>query len=128
MADAPKVYGGGYATGMVYGERWRTARVLGKGGQGIVYEVEDLKGEAEPPEDRAKRMKALLIGIKDSVNHMTDWKGPVEGFIAEIGRIATGTSLPRAALKMLLPFEDAVNAKTAETRLASEMAAMRQMR
>lgn len=72
-------------------------------------------------------MKALLAEATKMVFHQDEWE-PFETFIAEIRKIAAATRRPRAALKILLPFEDAVNAKTAEVRLEREMAAMRQMK
>src|SRR5262245_24358754 len=109
--------------GAVYGGRWRIVGMLGKGGQGRVYEVEDMGGIAGPSIAGPQQPEKLLLEATKVVQHQ-DEVAPFEELIEAIRALATSTKLPRAALKQLLPFDEAVNGASAQNRLAKEMGAM----
>ncbi len=118
MADTPKIYG----------SRWRVLRPLGQGGQGRVYEVEDVPELAEPSvPSLEERMKKTLREATAAVYH-AESQAAMRELIQIIQDLSRGASLaatlPHGALKELLPFEEAVNAATAKERLTREMAAM----
>lgn len=115
-------------TPIIYGSRWRVLRPLGQGGQGRVYEVEDLGEQTGPSESLfEERMKSALREATAAVYHAGS-QAAIKDLIEIIQELSRGASLaatsPHRALKELLPFEEAVNADTARQRLAREMTAM----
>lgn len=112
----------------IYGNRWRVVRTLGQGGQGRVYEVEDLGIYAAPSAPSVEeRMKRVLREATAAVYH-AESEAAMKELIQLIQELSTTASeqatRPHAALKELLPFEQAVNAATAKERIGREMAAM----
>jgi serine/threonine protein kinase len=108
---------------MVYGDRWSTLRVLGKGGQGDVFLVNDVSGRSD--------QGSLIEGLQQSMTQLTG-AGTREiysmsgiKFIAAIDEIVNGRFLPRGALKRLLPIDEAVNAATAVARMKTELDVLR---
>src|SRR3954471_16006726 len=118
MADSPRIYG----------NRWKALRTLGQGGQGRVYEVEDVgQQSAQSGPSIQERMKRILREATAAVYHAESEAAMKEliQLIQELSRTASEQATrPHAALKELLPFEQAVNAATAKERLGREMAAM----
>jgi hypothetical protein len=98
-----------------YGRRWRMRRLLGRGGQGLVYEVDDTQNVLVDAEANNALSSALsefdrVHGNLDSRVEATD------RLIKVIQNISRSDDLPRGALKELLPIDDAVNAKKAVVR------------
>src|SRR5262245_12909914 len=93
-----------------FGDRWRVVRLLGQGGQGRVYEVEDA-----PPVD----VSAQVLTLRQALDHaikMGSASPHQEGTIAFVNALRpfmTPNPRPRAALKELLPIDETVNASTA---------------
>jgi serine/threonine protein kinase len=115
-------------TSKIYGSRWRVLRPLGQGGQGRVYEVEDIGEQTDPSGSLLEeRMKSTLREATAAVYHAGS-QAAMKDLIQIIQDVSRGASLaatsPHGALKELLPFEEAVNANTARQRLAREMTAM----
>ena len=103
----------------MYGGRWKTIRFLGKGGQGLVYLAEDMAGRLD--ED------AVIKGLRGAMSQMTgahteeSLRNDGRRFIQFVREISSGLSLPRAAVKELLPVDHAVNAETALARMKTEL-------
>lgn len=111
MADeAPKVYG----------TRWQVIRELGKGGQGIVYEVADLHGGLFGDAAAAQYGRALQDFNRVYGNREEQLKAARE-MVRLTAAIAKSDAVPRGALKELLPIDQAVNARTALERMKSEL-------
>jgi serine/threonine protein kinase len=112
----------------IYGNRWRVVRPLGQGGQGRVYEVEDVEQQQQmSDEGLEERMKRTLREATAAVYHAGS-QAAIRDLIDLIREqskmVALTVTTRRGALKELLPFEDAVNPQTARERLAREMGAM----
>jgi len=109
--------------GAVYGERWKTVKVLGKGGQGLVYLVLDVKGRAEE--------SGLISELQRSMSQITgahtveSLREDGRKFIEIVSEIAGGHFLRNGALKQLLPLDEAVNAKCALERMKVEVEVMK---
>ena len=104
----------------VYGGRWRVVREIGRGGQGIVYEVEDtssLEGEDAllARFDEILPQVAAGIRIPEHVSNLRE--------LVHLIRRVWATP-PRAALKTLLPPDEAVNPSTARERMRVELKTM----
>jgi serine/threonine protein kinase len=106
----------------VYGNRWRVVEPLGRGGQAIVYKVEDLKGVISD-EEALELLKASLRDATRVVHHVSDHSGFPE-LIGAIRRIAASVAPPVAALKHLHPEEEAINPAIALDRMKREFEAM----
>src|SRR5947207_10719548 len=91
----------------VYGERWQVLRTLGKGGQGIVYEVEDISALRSEEVTAAKFKDALREAM--AVIYHQGSEEAIQELIRLIKRVSATTMLPRAALKELLPIEEVAN-------------------
>ncbi len=108
-----------------YGGRWRVVREIGKGGQGVVYEVADMYGLA------SRRDMALMIqnGLKKVIGSDVYAMHPnIDNFddlVEAIRMVVAVPNAPRGALKELLPIDEAVNASTSLARMKSELEAMR---
>ena len=102
----------------IYGRRWRVIREIGRGGQGIVYEVEDTL-VLNTEDDLLYRLKIVLskamVPISDHDTEVTRRE------LIQLIREIAATSSPRAALKELLPPDESVNKKTALARMKSEI-------
>ncbi|MGH9392881.1 MAG: hypothetical protein ACRD1E_01830 [Terriglobales bacterium] len=109
----------------LFGNRWRMVRTLGQGGQGIVYEVQDLNGR----QTESALTKALFNALKAFEQEQHHYTAPNSstfgGLIDTIRQI--GTPLQVAALKELLPADDAVNAATAAARMKKELDVLRRV-
>ena len=114
MADSnARIYGGG---------RWRVIREIGRGGQGIVYEVEDRHFDTEAVLlDRFKTVLSNATGhlIGEPAGEATHRE------LIQLIREISATTPPRAALKELLPPDESVNEKTALDRMKSEIETIR---
>ncbi len=85
----------------MYGGRWRVVREIGRGGQGIVYEVEDTSG-LETEDGLLASFKTALRKGMDAVHHQNHNSDLLE-LVQQIKRVSATTTPPRAALKELLP-------------------------
>lgn len=83
--------------GKVYGGRWRVVRTLGKGGQGIVYEVEDTSVVA-PEELSPEKFKNALRNATAMVYHQGAEQAMLD-LMEMVRRLSATTVLPKAALK-----------------------------
>ncbi len=104
----------------VYGNRWRVVKRLGRGGQANVYEVTDMAGL---PSSRQLAM-TLKEGLRDAVamvNYLDPDSEKFQQLIEAIRFVVAVPNAPRAALKELLPVDQAVNAKTATARMKNEL-------
>jgi serine/threonine protein kinase len=104
----------------IYGERWRVLKRLGNGGQGVVFEVQDIAnvvvGRA------ANTALANALSEFDRVQRNPDSRiKATDHLIDSIRNLIRGENLPRGALKELLPIHEAVNAKTAIARMHAEL-------
>ena len=108
----------------IYGGRWRVIGEIGRGGQGIVYKVEDISGlESED---------VLLESFNNALQNATAsiaiaGQASIRNLVDLIKRVCTTATPPRAALKKLLPPEEAVNSNTAWERMRFEIATMREI-
>jgi serine/threonine protein kinase len=107
MADEPKIYG----------RRWRVVRTLGKGGQGVVYQVEDTNGAVFDPMDLGEALSKFERGHSNSQERA----GSAREIVDLLKLFLKSENLPPAALKELLPIDEAVNAKTALERMKFEI-------
>ena len=106
----------------IYGGRWRVIREIGRGGQGIVYEVEDRHFDTEAVLlDRFKTVLSNATGahIGYPAGEAIHWE------LIQLIRKISATTPPRAALKELLPPDESVNEKTALDRMKSEIETIR---
>ena len=102
----------------IYGRRWHVIREIGKGGQGVVYEVEDRSGQATE-DDLLERFKLGLSNATDRVEYRDN--EALHRKLIQLIREISATSPPRAALKKLLPPDESVNERTASDRMKSEI-------
>ena len=102
----------------IYGRRWRVIREIGRGGQGIVYEVEDTS-DLNTEDVLLERLKMVLNKVKAPISY-EDAEVTHRELIQLIRKISATTS-PRAALKELLPPDESVNERTALDRMKSEI-------
>ena len=102
-----------------YGGRWQVVREIGKGGQGIVYEVEDTAAPHAEDVTPAAFRNALREAM--AVAHHQGAEAEAQKLMSLIQRIGETRPLPKAALKELLPLDEAVNEKTALARMKSEL-------
>ena len=105
----------------IYGGRWRVIREIGRGGQGIVYEVEDRHFDTEAV--LLDRFKTVLSNATATVRY-PDSEAIHRELIYLIRKISA-TTPPRAALKELLPPDESVNERTALDRMKSEIETIR---
>lgn len=109
----------------VYGNRWSVIKKLGRGGQGIVYEVEDISN-LNANDLSPERINNVLRDVTADIRYPDSESAPQE-FIQLIKKIVATTVLPRAALKELLPPDEAVNTDTALDRMKAEIEVMRKV-
>ena len=102
------------ADNKIYRGRWLLLREIGRGGQGIVFEAEDTS-ESVTSSQFAEVLKDATLAIQEDQ----------EAARQLMDLIRKLRSPRKGALKELLPFDDAVNSKTAVTRMQSELEAMR---
>jgi serine/threonine protein kinase len=107
----------------MFGDRWRVVRPLGKGGQGQVYEVADMGGLASP-DDLARALKEGLRNIQQEIHMVNPDVRKFDELINAIRVVVAAPDAPRAALKQLLPVDEAVNATTALARMKAELDAL----
>lgn len=99
------------------GKRWLILREIGRGGQGVVFEVEDTS--------EAVTNSQFSEALANATPHIVPPENRHKAAGQLMDLIRKLPSPPKGALKELLPFEDAVNAETAIDRLKSELEAMR---
>ena len=108
--------------GGIYGTKckWRVLRSLGRGGQGEVYEVEDVTGLLV---GRSQIVTfAELLSEFDRVHHnRVERDKTSEKLVHSVREIVGETNLPRGAMKELLPIDDAVNVQAARERMKNEI-------
>ena len=104
-----------------YGGRWRVIREIGRGGQGIVYEVEDRHFDTEAV--LLDRFKTVLSNAAATVRYPDS--EAIHRELIQLIRKISATTPPRAALKELLPPDESVNEKTALDRMKSEIETIR---
>ena len=103
-----------------FGGRWRVVKTLGRGGQGVVYEVIDGQ-DGQPPSvlaaqiSQAVKQLSAVVQTPEHNAHYTD------SLVNAIRQINAADDAPRGALKKLHPPEEAVNARTAEQRMRHEL-------
>ena len=105
----------------IYGGRWRVIREIGRGGQGIVYEVEDRHFDTEAV--LLDRFKTVLSNATATVRYPDS--EAIHRELIQLIRKISATTPPRAALKELLPPDESVNEKTALDRMKSEIETIR---
>ena len=105
----------------IYGGRWRVIREIGRGGQGIVYEVEDRHFDTEAV--LLDRFKTVLSNATATVRYPDS--EAIHRELIQLIRKISATTPPRAALKKLLPPDESVNEKTALDRMKSEIETIR---
>ena len=106
--------------GQILGSRWRVVRTLGRGGQGVVAEVEDARGGPTS----AQVTSGIVVALREFERvrgNLQEATNAAEEVSRVIKNILKADNLPRAALKELLPFEDSVNANTALQRMENEL-------
>ena len=106
----------------IYGGRWHVIREIGRGGQGIVYEVEDRSGHST--EDVLLERLRTVLGKETVHISYADTEFTHRQWIQLIREISA-TTPPRAALKELLPPDESVNERTALDRMKSEIETIR---
>jgi serine/threonine protein kinase len=109
----------------VFGGRWREIEQLGRGGQGVVYKVLDTSGL---PSER-DQIIALKQGLRNIDNELLATDPDTTKFVPLVDALRAITAPPPpkyAAVKELLPFEDAVAADsaTALARMKNELEAL----
>ena len=108
----------------IYGGRWHVIREIGRGGQGIVYEVEDRSGH-NTEDVLLERLRTVLDKTKVPISYAnTEF---THRQLIQLIREISVTTPPRAALKELLPSEESVNERTALDRMKSEIETIRKI-
>ena len=110
----------------IYSGRWRVVRELGRGGQGIVYQVEDASN-LKANDVSLERFKTILREATASIYHQES-ESALRELIQLIRKISATTTPPMAALKELLLPDEAVNKNTALDRMKSEIETMRKVK
>ena len=108
----------------IYGGRWHVIREIGRGGQGIVYEVEDRSGH-NTEDDLLERLKLGLSNATAPIKYPDS--EALHRKLIQLIREISATSPPRAALKKLLPPDESVNERTASDRMKSEIETIRKI-
>ena len=80
----------------IYGRRWCVIREIGRGGQGIVYEVEDRSGH-DTEDDLLERLKLGLSNATAPIKYPDS--EALHRKLIQLIREISATSPPRAALK-----------------------------
>jgi serine/threonine protein kinase len=109
-------------TARVFGNRWRVVRELGKGGQGIVYEVID-----SPIIDSSAHIQDIQRGVQGvvAVSTADDRTQSTLRLVNGLRPLLSLGPQRRGALKELLPIDQAVNAHTAIQRMKIELETLR---
>ena len=106
----------------IYGmkSKWRVLRSLGRGGQGEVYEVEDVTG-LPVGKSQVVTFAELLSEFGRAHYNRVERDKTAEEIVHSIRGIVKETNLPRGAMKELLPVDDAVNSQAARARMKKEI-------
>ncbi len=109
----------------IYGGRWRVIREIGRGGQGIVCEVEDTSGY-NTEDALLERFRIVLSNATATVRYPDS--EVIHRELIQLIRKISATTPPRAALKELLPPDESVNERTALDRMKSEIETIRKVK
>ena len=108
--------------GGIYGTKsnWRVLRSLGRGGQGEVYEVDDV---TDLPVGQSQIVTfAEFLSKFDRVRSNRQARDEAaKEIVNSVRGIVKETNLPRGAMKELLPIDDAANSQTARARMKNEI-------
>jgi serine/threonine protein kinase len=113
--------------GEVFGNRWQVVRELGKGGQGVVYEVLDMGGTLFG-KTATSALGGALSDFDRVHGNLAARDEAASALVRIIQDIARGANPGRGALKELLPVAEAVNAATALERMKAEVETLRSIR
>ena len=108
--------------GGIYGtnSNWRVLRFLGQGGQGEVYEVDDVT-DLPVGQLQTTTFAELLSDFSRVRSNRVERDKATEKIVHSVRGIVQETNLPRGAMKELLPIDDAVNSQTARARMKNEI-------
>ena len=108
--------------GGIYGtkSKWRVLRSLGRGGQGEVYEVDDVTDLRVGKSQVADLAELLSEFDRVHINHK-ERNITANKIVHSIREIVKETNLPHGAMKELLPIDDAVNNRAALARMKAEI-------
>ena len=108
--------------GGIYGTKshWRVLRSLGRGGQGEVYEVDDVT-DLPVGQLQTTTFAELLSDFNRMHSNRVERDKATEKLVHSVRGIVKEANLPRRAMKELLPIDDAVNSQTARARMKNEI-------
>ena len=108
--------------GGIYGTKseWRVLRSLGRGGQGEVYEVEDVTGLLVG-QSQIVTFAELLSDFDRVHYNRVERDKTTEKIVHSVRGIVREMNPPRGAMKELLPIDDAVNSQAARDRMKNEI-------
>ena len=108
--------------GSIYGakSKWRVLRSLGRGGQGEVYEVDNVT-DVPVGKLQVAQFAELLSEFARVRMNPDERNKTAKKIVDSVRGISRETNLLRGAMKKLLPLDDAVNSQTAHARIKNEI-------